>query len=476
MTIDTAPRDLATPAGLLPAPGDARTPPPLMRGLAGPALAGLVTVAVFFGGFGGWAATAPLAGAAIAIGTVTPSGQSKVIQHFEGGIVQEIIATEGAEVRPGDVLARVLDVKARTSFDQAIIALHQRQAESARLTAELKFLQAADLTDLAAEAARRPDANADIAFPPELLEAAGHIPDVAEFVDDERGQYTARLGNYLIKLRILLQSMETSRTSTAALNTQIETIEQQAVLIDQEIRDIGSLVEQALTSNSRLLGLKRERAGMDGEIAALRVRIAGEEQAIVSSQIEIESLRSGLVQDATGQLATVRTEIADVRQRLAEARDTLERTVVRSPVAGIVNNMKVHTVGGVIAPGGELMTIVPTEEQMVIQAQISPGDIDVVRQGQIAHVTLLAYSSRDITPLEGEVTSISADALEDANGQPYFLGTVSVESDLIEAVGPDIRLVPGMQVEVKITTERRTMLDYLLDPILRFMNRSFLDG
>ena len=447
-----------------------KRPDGLRRVMRGPALAGTVTILAFFGGFGGWATTAPLAGAALAPGTVSPDSQRKSVQHLEGGIVRDIQVREGSRVSVGDVLVTLLDTKASSAFEQDVVQKRVLQARAARLEAEAGLLASGN-----AAVDSGAGAPPDLTFPAELEESARANPGMAEILQSEREQFQALLTAYDVNLRILQQTIAKSRTEIVHLERQNDAILRQSVLMDEEIAAVEGLYKKQLENNSRVLSLKRERVEMDVDRAALDVRISGDRESIAATELEIENLRASRIQEIAGELATVRSDLQSIEEKMRANLDTLTRTTVLSPVDGTLVDVQVYTLGGVVAPGQVLMDIVPKDDQMIIDARIQPNDIDSVHSGQDVQVVLLAYPQRQMPFIRGTLVSVSADSLVDEEGESYFLGKVQVEPDTLKSIDPSISLMAGMEVELLIMTEERTFLNYLLDPIIRSVRRSFVE-
>lgn len=450
----------------------------LGRSLRTPAVIGALVILAFFGGFGGWATTAPLAGAAIAPGTVSPDTQRKSIQHLEGGIVREINVREGSRVKAGDVLVTLLDTKASSTFEQDAVQKHALTAQQTRYEAELALLTPETNASEALEAAGE-RGNADdppgLTFPEELEKAAAQNKGVAEILEGERQQFHARMQSYGLSLQLLEQAIAKARAEIVQLERQKEAIAGQATILDETVEVYDGLVKQGLESRSKLLSYKAQRAALDDDVVALDVRITADKESITTSELEIKNTRASRIQEITNDLATARSDRQSIEERMRSTLDTLNRTVIRSPVDGVVVNLKVHTIGGVVAPGGTVMEIVPQNDQLTIDAHIDPNDIDSVYAGQDVRVSLSAVPQREMPVIMGKLLSVSADTLTDSNGNTYYLGKVEVSSNAVKTANPNLTFVPGMEVELFIMTKERTFLDYLLDPLLRSMNRSFVE-
>ncbi|MCW2248793.1 HlyD family type I secretion membrane fusion protein [Azospirillum fermentarium] len=423
--------------------------PPAARLIA----AGALAAALGFGGFGGWAALAPLASAAIAPGTVTVDGNRKTVQHLDGGIVAEILVREGDRVAAGQPLMRLDDLETRSTIallDGQVWAL---AAQEARLAAE------------------RDGADA-VAFPDDLTARAGDRA-VAEILAGQRRIFASRRTSLEGRAEVIRQRIAQQQAQIAALEAQRAAGRGQLALIAEEIAGVEAMVRQGLERKPRLLALQRQRVDLEGQQGDLANRIAQAREAIAQAELEILGLRD----DRQSEIAT---ELRDVQVRLAESREKRSAAAVRqgrrdvaAPVAGVVMKLRHFAPGAVVAPGGDILDLVPQDDPLVIDARVSPTDIDVVRAGLPAKVVLSAFKSRTTPQLAGSVTRVSADALtDDRTGAPYYLARVEVDAGELAALD-GVRLQPGMPAEALILTGERTLLRYLLQPIEDSFRRAF---
>lgn len=439
------------------APGAGATPEPLDLGrmMRGPLLFALIVAGLFLGGFGAWAALVPLSSAAIAPGVVSPDGNRRTVQHLEGGIVREILVAEGDRVQVGDPVVVLEDVASRVERDLRERRRNVYRALEARLVAELAGLD-------------------ELVFPDDLMALAHDDLEVATAIEDQRRQFELRVATLANREEIMRARVAQLQQEIAGRSAQIEALERQSDLIGQEIASVDSLVRQGLERMPRLLSLERAEAEIAGEIGENRSAIARAEQAIGETELQIIDLRSNQRQEGAEMLSTVRSQMAEVREELLREEDALDRTVIRAPVAGTVVNLRIFTQGGVIRAGDPILDIVPEDEELIIDARVSPTDIDVVRAGLPAQIHLTAYVQRNLPRLEGEVRTVSADRLTDPQtGESYFQAIVEVPAEALEALGSDVELTPGMPVDVMIATGDHTVLTYLLAPVDRILARTF---
>lgn len=449
---------LSLPAPTGDAPARGAPEQGLKAALRGPVLFGIAVVLVFFAGLGGWAAIAPLASAAIAPGVVSPDGSRRTVQHLEGGIIREILVEDGSRVEVGDPLLVLADVAARASFEQLQTQVDALAALQARLIAEQQGRDA-------------------VAFPDRLLDAAAASEEVADILAAQSDLFETRRTAIEGRKNILRQRIAQLSEEITGLEAQIVSQERQLALIEEEIEGVAQLVDQGLERRPRLLALQRQEAEIEGAIAENRAAIARANQAIGEAELQILGLETDRLDEIATELTRVRTELLSLEERLMSSEDVLTRTVIAAPVSGTVVQLRYRTTGGVIGPGDAILDIVPLDEDLVIDARVSPVDIDAVAQGQDAQIHLLAYAQRNLPRIEGTVTTVSADALTDEqSGERYFRVKVEVDRDRLEALPADVTLAPGMPAEVLIMTGERTALQYILQPFLDSIRRSFRES
>ena len=411
-------------------------------------LGGLALGLAFFGGLGGWAATAPLAGAVVAPATVAPEGHRKVVQHLEGGIVSPILVREGDRVEAGQPLVLLDDTRVRAEAGGLEAQLHAARAALARLRAE-------------------DHGEATVTFEPDLLAAATSDPLLAAAMRAESDQLAARAAALDGQLAVLAQRADKERGAVPGLEVEIDAYTRQAAFLDEEIESVDGLVTKGLERRSRLLSLRRERSQLDGSLASARASVERSRREAEAAELEAQSLRRQRAADVARDLTAAQALAAELGERLKAARDRLERTVVRAPAAGTVVTIKPHTTGGVIGAGEPILDLVPADDPLVLEARIQPNDIDEVTPGHRAQVYLTAYQVRRLPRLVGVVDYVSADRLTDqANPQqPYYTARVVVSREEVARLGKGVVLTPGMPAEALIVTRKRTMLDYLMAPV-----------
>jgi len=406
---------------------------------------GMIVVGVFVIGFLGWAALAPLDSALVAQGVVVVETHRKTIQHLEGGIVSTIYVTDGQKVAAGEPLVQLDDTEAKASLSLVRGQTDALAAQQARLEAERD--------------------NADkIAFPPELL-ARQDDPKVAEAIRGEQNTFDTHRATLAKQQDIYNQRISENKRIIAGLVSQQNSVEQQSQLIGQESDSVQQLYNKGLSTLPRLLQLKRQAADLGGQHGQVSEKIAQVNLDSGEDELQIVNLRNQFLNDVVKDLRDVQTKRFEALDRLHAAKDVAARLRLTAPVAGKVVGLAVHSKGAVIRPGDTVLEIVPIDDQLDVEAHVRPEDADDVHIGMTAKVNLGAYKQRRLPMITGTVTTISADRLTDQKtGQAYFNVEIAVDLNQLKDY-PDIKLIPGMPVDVSLETGSRTALDYFVEPI-----------
>jgi HlyD family type I secretion membrane fusion protein len=425
-------------------------------GLTTTIILGLAIIVLCVGGFGVWATLAPLRGAAVASGSVIVDSKRKSIQHLEGGIVREILVHDGDKVKADQVLMRLEGTQASATLQQATARFNAAEALVARLTAE----EAGD---------------AEITFPQALLDQRDN-PDVAKLLDGQISIFKSRLDELNSQTRILEQRRAQSDAEIRGLEAQIASQREQLRLIGEEITSKTSLLDKGLMTKPQVLLLQRQQAEIDGAMNQNAAAIARARQNIQETQMRISELRTNRINESSKDHSEALKEVFEFAEKIRSARDVVARTVVTAPLDGTVMGLAVHTVGGVVLPGSTLMEIVPSADQLTVEAKVQVKDIESVHAGLPAQVRLVAYNQRSTPTVDGEVSWVSADRVDDdKTGMSYYTTRIEVDRDQLATL-ENVRLYPGMPVEVMILGNERTMLDYLLAPITRTFARAMREN
>lgn len=414
---------------------------------------GYLIVFLMFGVFGAWATFAPLDSAALAPGVVTVKSYRKTVQHLEGGIVKELLARDGDKVKAGDPLIVLDDSQVRAEYGMTRSQLVAAQAMEARLVAERDGLETVDYS--------------------RMIETDSVRAREAQL--GETQVFNARRGSRLGEVAVLQKRVGQLNEQISGLNSMIATKRNLAGSYQEEIGELSDLLAEGFVDKQRLLDQQRKLDMLRAEIADHQSEITKTRLQISETELQIVQLNKDFSSEVVAAFAEVQTKVFDLRERMAALEDRLSRIVIRAPEDGMIIGMTVHTVGGVISPGTPLLDIVPAMSDLIVEAQVSPIDIDRVRVGKPADIRFSAFNSSTTPVIKGEVAHVSADRLvNEDTGMPYYLARVVLTEEGSQALG-SLQLQPGMPAEVLITTGARTMLQYLLQPATDAFARSLIE-
>jgi HlyD family secretion protein len=412
-------------------------------------------ILVAFFGLGGWAAIASIDGAVTAPGVVTVESKRQVIQHFEGGIMGEIRVREGDRVEEGQVLFRLDGTAAKANSDGIRANLDAALATEARLVAER-------------------DRASALAFPPELV-ARSSFPTAAAIMADQQAQFIDRKKALDGQLDILNNRIAQLRIEIEGLGRERRSAEQQLLFIKDELTGVTQLKERGLVAKSRVSALEREKARLDGLVGRNIADTAKARGNIDEMTMQIQQIQQQRAEEVGRQLVETRQKSNDLREQLKVASDVLERIEIRTPRDGMAQNVnpKIYAIGAVVRPGDTMLEVVPRNEQMIVDGRVSVLDIDRLQQGAEVEVRFPAFHSRTTPLMRGRLMSVSDDRLVDeASREPYYLARVAVQATDVP-FEIKTRLRPGMAAEVVFNTGERTVLSYLLRPLVDALERAF---
>jgi HlyD family secretion protein/epimerase transport system membrane fusion protein len=430
-----------TPIGVA---ADAAVTTEQKRQIRGPIRSGGIVIGVFVVGFFVWASVFKLAGGVSAPGIISVENNRKTVQHLDGGIVRRILVREGQTVKAGDVLIEMDDNNPRAQVEVLRSDYDNLIAQRARLEAEI-------------------DGASRIDFPAELL-ARRNDPVVARMIRDQTTLFNASLGVYRAQTGVLNQRVAQLQNRIAGYEAQATAVNRQSALIGDELTGVQSLYDRGFAPKSRMLALERNAAELTGARGARMADIAGAQEAVGENRIQMNQLAQTRAAQAGEQLRDTQGRLAELTPRLRATEAVLARTIVRAPVSGKVLGLTQFTEGGVAAPGQKLMDVVPTGAPLVIQTRVRPDHIDEVHEGMEAEVTLAAFKSREVSPIKGRVTRISADVLADEQGVTFYTATLVASPEELGKLPPGVKLAAGMPVMATIVTGERTVMSYLLSP------------
>jgi HlyD family secretion protein len=427
---------------------------PQLRGMLRRQTAAIVIAAVLLvAGLGGWAMTTEFTGAVIAAGQLVVDSNVKKVQHPTGGVVGRLNVREGQEVKAGDIVISLDDTQIRANRDIVVKALNELSARQAREEAERDGLD-------------------KVTFPAELI-ARKSDPDVAKAVTGEQRQFEIRRTSREGQKAQLRERITQLRQEISGYEAQITSKDKQIEWVGKELVGVYELWEKNLIPYTRVTSLEREKERLVGERGQLLASIAQSRGKMAEIELQILQVDQDMRTEVGKDLAEIRARTAEMIERKVAAEDQLKRVDIRAPIDGVVLQLTVHTVGGVITAGEAIMLVVPQSDTLQVEAKIPPQEIDQVRIGQSAVLRFVAFSQRTTPELSGTVVRISADVSEDTKtGARFYTIRLNVSPEEVARLGA-IRLVPGMPVEALIQTSPRTVMSYLIKPLHDQLARAF---
>ncbi|WP_024298614.1 HlyD family type I secretion periplasmic adaptor subunit [Methylomicrobium lacus] len=417
-------------------------------------LIGAVIVTLTFGIFGGWAFLAPLDSSALASGVVVVKSHRKTVQHLDGGIVAKILAKDGDVVKEGDTLLILDDTQIKAQMEIARSQFIVLSAQVARLRAEKDLLNA-------------------IKFPEALNDESDQR--ITEAKQAESNVFHSRKKAHDGEMAVLKERISQISSKIKGLQSQGES---KKILVDsygEEIHDLKELLAEGFADKQRLRDMERNHAMQSGEIAQLNAEIATNQMLISETRLQILQVEKKFQEEVAGKLSETQAELNDVNERLAASQDKLDRIIIKAPASGMVMGLSVHTQNGVISPGGAILDIVPKDAELIIEAQVSPNDIDRVTVGLQAEVRFSAFKQAITPKMNGTVIQLSADRfVDDESGVPYYQARVELTPESRKDLGK-LQLVPGMPAEVLINTGERTLFEYLAQPATNAFARALIE-
>ncbi len=423
-----------------------------------PTIGGVLIMAVMVMGFGVWGNMAPIAGAIVASGVFVATGQNKIIQHLEGGVIREIYVREGDVVEQGQLLVDLDETAPRAELRRLFLRRMRLTAIDARLQAEMSEAD-------------------EITFPDELIQAMDE-PEVKEILGSQKLTFTARRNNMNSDIAGINEGINALNERIQGSRIQLDGVRRQIKFIEEEIEAKEYLLKTGLVRKPEVLLLQRSQANLDGEVGRIMGDIGDAKERIAKALEQINGVKKTAIKTAVEQMHEVRGELVDVRERMLSAKGVLDRIHITAPVRGVVVKLRYHTQGGVVEAGKNIMEILPLKDELIIEARVRPQDIDSVRHGQHATVRLSALNQRITPMISGEVIYLSADTLADEKKSqqvgPTDIYIIRVKLNNEEAATiPGFSPTPGMPAEVYVKTTERTFFQYIVKPIHDSMTRAF---
>ncbi|WP_267360205.1 MULTISPECIES: HlyD family type I secretion periplasmic adaptor subunit [unclassified Methylobacterium] len=408
-------------------------------------LAGAISCALV-PGLGGWAALASFAGAVIAPGRLMVESEVKKVQHPNGGVVGELLVKDGDRVRAGDILVRLDETQIRAGLDITRKALDELAARRARCEAER-------------------DGAASVVFPSDLLARRRTSPEIEALLDGETRLFSARLASREGQRAQLSERAAQLKEEIAGLSQQVASKVREIRLIQDELSGLRDLYAKKLVPLSRVTVLERDAARLEGERGQLTASIASARGKVAETNLQSLQINVDMRTEVGKDLSDIRSKWSELIEKRAAAEDQVRRVDLRAPQDGVVHQMSVHTVGGLVTPSEPVMLIVPDADRLTVEVHVQPQDIDSVRQGQGAILRFPAFNVRTTPEINGTVTRVSADVSSDPkSGQNYYTARIGFSAAEQAKLGT-VRLVPGMPVEAHLQIGERTVLSYLIKPL-----------
>lgn len=390
-----------------------------------------------------WANFATLDVVTVGQGKVIPSRNTQTVQNLEGGIVKEIKVEVGDVVEPNQVLMVIDDTRFVSSLKESETQIYALQAKIIRLTAE---------------AHEEP-----LAYPQDLQE------QYPQYVKSEINLYESRKNELQVKLKILEDDLEQRKQELMGMQGKKDQVQRSLELVRKELKLTRPLVKEGAVSEVEALRLERTVNDLAGELEQAELSIPKLEANVNSAQTKIEELKISFKTQALADLNDARAEYSKLVEGSKAAEDRVKRTIVRSPVRGTINQVKITTPGGIVQPGQDLVMITPLDDKLLIEANVKPADIGFLRPGLKAKVKISAYDFSIYGGLDAEVEHISPDTITDEKGNPFYQIRVRTtkKNYLLDKQGKKLYIIPGMSATVDILTGQKTVLEYLLKPIIK---------
>lgn len=394
-----------------------------------------------------WSRFAMLDEVSVAMGEVVPQGRVKTIQHLEGGIIEQIFVRDGDAVKEGDPLLQLNLASSGTNKDELEVRLDGQLLEAARYEAEAK--------------------GTSLTFPPDVEQRR---PTLAAA---QRRTFAARKNELDSKLQVIRQQLVQREQEVRELESQLSSARKNLTLARERLKMSGSLLKEGLTPKIEHLQLEAEVESLEGQVQGLAPSIARARAAADEAKQRIEEERSRFRREAEDALGGASQAMARIQSLLKEATAQSVRSEVKSPIDGVVKNLRFNTIGGVVRPGDAIMEIVPTGGNLVVEAKLKPTDRGYVEEGQSAVVKVSTYDFVRYGSLDGEVILVAADTSQDEEFGPYYRVVVQTQKNYLGDRAGVLPILPGMEATVDIHTGQKSVMDYLIKPVLKLKAEAF---
>ena len=419
---------------------------------------GYLIVILVFVFLGGWSFLAPLGSAALAPGNVTVEMYRKTVQHLEGGIVKAIHVRDGDTISKGQVLIELEDTSSRAQLETLRGQLYSALAREARLIAER-------------------DGKSTVTYPADLINAGATDPRAQEDIRVQNQSFSVRKRSRAGEIGILKEQRQQLQAKIEGIKAQRTSRSNLSDSLNKELLDFRAMLKEGYVEKQKVSELERRLAQSEGDRGDFIANISSAQTQISEIELKILQIDKDFQREVIEELSKVQSDLSELHEKTQWLDDTVTRTVITAPESGMVLGLTVHTLGAVIPPGGRLLDIVPQQEKLIIEAQVSPNDIDKVHSGQICEIRFSAFKAAKTPKVSGRLTTLSADRLTDEqNKAGYYLARVEVDKDGLEELRQrGLILLPGMPAEVLINTGDRTFFQYLIQPLSNIFARSLIE-
>ena len=414
---------------------------------------GLAAIILLGGTATAWSLAVKLDSAVVTQGTVVVESNVKKVQHPTGGVIGAVNVREGQRVTEGDIVVRLDETATRSALGIVLNELTATRARVARLTAER--LGATRIT-----------------FPPDIITRALTDLDAKGVIEGEMQLFASRITTRNGQKAQLTERIGQLRQEIKGLADQQKSLEIQLQVARDELNGLRGLKAKGLTTIPRITALDREIARNDGALGDTVARMSSSRGKIAETELQILQLDKDQASEVAKDLREAETKVGELQERRITAEDQLRRIDIRAPITGVVHQLAVHTIGGVINQTEPLMLIVPESDRLIVEVRIQPQDIDQVHIGQPARVRFTAFNQRTTPELMGTLFRVGGDLTkEQQTGQSYFTGAIAIDEGELRKLN-GLKLVPGMPADAFVKTGERTMASYLVKPLSDQMQRS----
>ena len=383
-------------------------------------------------------------------GKIVSSLQNQLVQASEGGVIKARFVETSQKVEKGELLFEIDPIDAKTSYDQALQRLTSLRIQEIRLSSEVLG---------------------------EEPEFSGNLVDMSPtVVTVEKALFSARKADLNAQLSVLKQQLTQRKQQLNEVDVTIETTSETLQFVEKQISIVEPLVKLQQYPETELLTLQRQAKDFEGKIESAIASKYRFQTSILEVQDQISSVKQSYTTKSQSELSEIISQIAEVDSRIPALKDRVARTQLKSPVQGVINRLNFETIGGFVKPGDIILEIVPTGDDLIVEGKIDPKDIAYIQPKQAVRISLTAYDASRYGTIDGEVLRVSADAVEDkATGLSHYLVDVSIDSTLYEDDGSEIEILPGMVASIDVLAGKRTIFDYIWQPMLKVKERAFTD-